>query len=48
MLDDFDVNGAVAEFMPEGTYRLIPRENYELGLPVCIIDDDKNRLIYRA
>jgi len=47
MLDDFDIAGFVGEFTDDGSYRLIPRDNYERGLPVHVIDDNKGRLIYR-
>jgi 3-phenylpropionate/cinnamic acid dioxygenase small subunit len=47
MLDDFDVQGFVDEFTDDGSYRLIPRDNYERRLPVHVIDDDKHRLLYR-
>jgi 3-phenylpropionate/cinnamic acid dioxygenase small subunit len=47
MLDDFDIQGFVDEFTDDGSYRLIPRDNYERRLPVHVIDDDKRRLIYR-
>ncbi|GEM_PF-6050470 len=48
MLDDFDVQGFVDEFTDDGSYRLIPRDNYERHLPVHVIDDDKRRLLYRT
>ncbi len=47
MLDEFDIRGFVDEFPDDGSYRLIPRDNYERRLPVHVIDDDKRRLIYR-
>jgi 3-phenylpropionate/cinnamic acid dioxygenase small subunit len=48
MLDDFEIKAAIEEFTADGSYKLIPRENHERGLPVCIIDDDRDRLIYRS
>lgn len=48
LLDDFDIERFVEEFTDDGTYRLIPRDNYDRNLPVCIIDDNKDRLRYRA
>jgi anthranilate 1,2-dioxygenase small subunit len=47
LLDDFKIGEFIEEFSDDGNYQLIPRENYEAGLPVCIIDDNKNRLRYR-
>ena len=48
MLDEFDVQGFVDEFTDDGSYRLVPRDNYERHLPVHVIDDDKRRLLYRT
>jgi 3-phenylpropionate/cinnamic acid dioxygenase small subunit len=47
LLDDFEIGTFVEEFTDDGHYRLIPRENYVLNSPVCIIDDTKKRLRYR-
>lgn len=47
MLDDFEVAAFVEEFTEDGSYRLITRQNFERGLRVHIIDDDKDRLRYR-
>lgn len=47
LLDDFEIGRFVEEFTDDGRYRLQPRENYEIGSPVCIIDDTKKRLRYR-
>jgi len=46
-LDEFQVGRFVEEFLDGGHYRLIPRDNYEAGHPVCLIDDSKKRLRYR-
>lgn len=48
LLDDFKTGQFAEEFLDGGTYRLVPRENFERNLPVCIIDDTKERLIYRS
>ncbi|MGH7906382.1 MAG: nuclear transport factor 2 family protein [Candidatus Binataceae bacterium] len=48
LLDDFQIESFVNEFTDDGSYRLIPRENYARGLPVHVIDDTKGRLIYRC
>jgi 3-phenylpropionate/cinnamic acid dioxygenase small subunit len=47
LLDDFQIGKFVEEFVDGGHYRLIPRDNYEAGHPVCLIDDSKKRLRYR-
>ena len=47
LLDDFEIGTFVEEFTDDARYRLIPRENYVLNSPVCIIDDTKKRLRYR-
>ena len=47
LLDDFEIEPFVEEFTDDGSYKLIPRENYERGMPVHIIDDTKARLRYR-
>src|SRR5262249_60648720 len=47
LLDDFKIGEFIDEFSDDGNYQLIPRENYEAGHPVCIIDDTKKRLRYR-
>jgi 3-phenylpropionate/cinnamic acid dioxygenase small subunit len=47
LLDEFQIGKFVDEFLDEGHYRLIPRDNYEAGHPVCLIDDSKKRLRYR-
>lgn len=47
LLDEFEIGRFVEEFADDGRYRLQPRENYEVGSPVCIIDDTKKRLRYR-
>jgi salicylate 5-hydroxylase small subunit len=47
LLDEFQIGKFVDEFVDGGHYRLIPRDNYEAGLPVCVIDDSKKRLRYR-
>lgn len=48
LLDDQKYDEFVAEFTEDGRYRLIPRENHDRGLPTCIIDDTRDRLIYRS
>jgi len=48
LLDEFEIEKFVEEFTDDGTYKLIPRENYAKNLPVAIIDDNKDRLIYRS
>lgn len=48
LLDDQKYDEFVAEFTEDGSYRLIPRENHDRGLPTCIIDDTRDRLIYRS
>ena len=47
LLDEFKIGSFVDEFLDDGHYRLRPRDNYEAGLPVCLIDDSKKRLRYR-
>jgi 3-phenylpropionate/cinnamic acid dioxygenase small subunit len=47
LLDEFQMGRFVEEFIDGGHYRLIPRDNYEAGHPVCLIDDSKKRLRYR-
>ena len=47
LLDRFEIDVFVEEFVDDGHYRLIPRENYDRGLFVHIIDDTKDRLRYR-
>ena len=47
LLDEFQIGKFVDEFVDDGHYRLIPRDNYEAGHPVCLIDDSKKRLRYR-
>ena len=48
LLDEQKYDEFVAEFTDDGSYRLIGRENHERGLPTCIIDDTRDRLIYRS
>jgi 3-phenylpropionate/cinnamic acid dioxygenase small subunit len=48
LLDEQKYDEFVAEFTEDGGYRLIPRENHDRGLPTCIIDDTRDRLIYRS
>jgi 3-phenylpropionate/cinnamic acid dioxygenase small subunit len=48
LLDEQKYDEFVAEFTDDGAYRLIGRENHERGLPTCIIDDTRDRLIYRS
>jgi 3-phenylpropionate/cinnamic acid dioxygenase small subunit len=48
LLDEFDIEGFVDEFTDDGRYRLVPRENYERGLAVHVIDDTRDRLRYRT
>jgi len=48
LLDDQKYDEFVAEFTEDGSYRLIARENHDRGLPTCIIDDTRDRLIYRS
>ena len=48
LLDEQKYDEFVAEFTEDGSYRLIPRENHDRGLPTCIIDDTRDRLIYRS
>jgi len=48
LLDDQKYDEFVAEFTEDGAYRLIARENHDRGLPTCIIDDTRDRLIYRS
>jgi 3-phenylpropionate/cinnamic acid dioxygenase small subunit len=48
LLDEQKYDEFVAEFTEDGAYRLIGRENHERGLPTCIIDDTRDRLIYRS
>ena len=48
LLDEQKYDEFVAEFTEDGSYRLIGRENHERGLPTCIIDDTRDRLIYRS
>jgi 3-phenylpropionate/cinnamic acid dioxygenase small subunit len=47
MLDEFRLEEFAEQFTDDGRYVLIPRENHVRKLPVSIIDDDKNRLLYR-
>jgi 3-phenylpropionate/cinnamic acid dioxygenase small subunit len=47
LLDDFDVAAFVEEFTEDGSYRLMTRQNFERGLRIHVIDDDKDRLKYR-
>jgi 3-phenylpropionate/cinnamic acid dioxygenase small subunit len=47
MLDEFRLEEFADQFTDDGRYVLIPRENHVRNLPVCVIDDDKNRLMYR-
>jgi len=46
-LDEFELQKFIDEFTDDGRYVLIPRENHAKQLPVCVIDDDRDRLIYR-
>lgn len=47
MLDEFRLEEFAEEFAADSRYVLIPRENHARNLQVCVIDDDKNRLMYR-
>ncbi len=47
MLDNFEMAAFVDEFTEDGSYRLMTRQNFERGLRIHIIDDDRDRLIYR-
>src|SRR5262245_57544594 len=46
-LDEFELQKFIDEFTDDGRYVLIPRENHVKQWPVCVIDDDRDRLIYR-
>ncbi len=47
MLDEFRLQQFIDQFTDDGRYILIPRENHVNQWPVSIIDDDRDRLIYR-
>lgn len=47
-MDDFDCQTWADGFTNDCRYRMIPRENYDRGLPLCLIDDDRAGLLQRV
>lgn len=47
MLDEFQLQEFIDQFTEDGRYVLIPRENHTRQWPVAIIDDNRDRLVYR-
>jgi 3-phenylpropionate/cinnamic acid dioxygenase small subunit len=47
-IDNFDCETWADGFAEECRYRMIPRENYDQGLPLCLIDDDRAGLLQRV
>jgi 3-phenylpropionate/cinnamic acid dioxygenase small subunit len=46
-IDNFDCEAWADGFSSDCRYRMIPRENYDRGLPLCLIDDDRAGLLQR-
>jgi len=47
-IDNFDCETWAESFTDDCRYRMIPRENYDQGLPLCLIDDDRAGLLQRV
>ena len=47
-IDNFDCETWADGFAEDCRYRMIPRENYDRGLPLCLIDDDRAGLLQRV
>lgn len=47
-IDNFDCQIWADGFTSDCRYRMIPRENYDRGLPLCLIDDDRAGLLQRV
>lgn len=47
-IDNFDCESWADGFTEDCRYRMIPRENYDRGLPLCLIDDDRAGLLQRV
>jgi salicylate 5-hydroxylase small subunit len=47
-IDNFDCQTWADGFTSDCRYRMIPRENYDRGLPLCLIDDDRAGLLQRV
>ncbi len=47
-IDNFDCETWADGFSDDCQYRMIPRENYDRGLPLCLIDDDRAGLLQRV
>lgn len=47
-IDNFDCQTWADGFADECRYRMVPRENYDRGLPLCLIDDDRDGLLQRV
>jgi salicylate 5-hydroxylase small subunit len=47
-LDSFDCQTWANCFTDDCRYRMVPRDNYDRGLPLCLIDDDRAGLLQRV
>jgi 3-phenylpropionate/cinnamic acid dioxygenase small subunit len=47
-IDNFDCESWADGFTEDCRYRMIPRENYDRSLPLCLIDDDRAGLLQRV
>jgi len=47
-IDNFDCEAWADSFTEDCRYRIIPRENYDRGLPLCLIDDDRAGMLQRV
>ena len=47
-IDNFDCEAWVDCFADDCRYRMIPRDNYDRSLPLCLIDDDRAGLLQRV
>ena len=47
-IDNFECEAWADSFTEDCRYRIIPRENYDRGLPLCLIDDDRAGILQRV
>jgi len=47
-IDNFDCKTWLDCFTESCRYRMVPRENFDRGLPLCLIDDDRAGMLQRA
>ena len=47
-IDNFDCQTWAEGFTSDCRYRMVPRENHDRGLPLCLIDDDRTGLLQRV